>query len=63
MNAVTFECGGPRVYSYAALLRTIAQRTRLKPLLIPVPFAAWHAMAGIAELFPSPPLTWSFRRN
>jgi uncharacterized protein YbjT (DUF2867 family) len=57
MNAVTFECGGPRVYSYEDLLRTVAQRARLKPLLIPVPFAAWHAMAGVAELFPSPPFT------
>ena len=57
MNAVTFECGGPRVSSYEDLLRTVTQRARLKPLLIPVPFAAWHAMAGVAELFPSPPFT------
>ena len=57
MNAVTFECGGPRVYSYEDLLSTVAQGARLKPLLIPVPFAAWHAMAGVAEMFPSPPVT------
>ena len=57
MNAVTFECGGPRVYSYEDLLSTVAQGARLKPLLIPVPFAAWHAIAGVAEMFPSPPVT------
>jgi uncharacterized protein YbjT (DUF2867 family) len=57
MNAVTFECGGPRVYSYEDLLSTVAQGARLTPLLIPVPFAAWHAMAGVAEMFPSPPVT------
>ena len=56
-NAVTFECGGPRVYSYEDLLRTVAHQAHLKPLLIPVPFAAWHAIAGVAELFPSPPVT------
>jgi uncharacterized protein YbjT (DUF2867 family) len=56
-NAVTFECGGPHVYSYEDLLRTLAHQARLKPLLIPVPFAAWHAIAGVAELFPSPPVT------
>lgn len=56
-NAVTFECGGPHVYSYEDLLRTVAHQAHLKPLLIPVPFAAWHAIAGVAELFPSPPVT------
>jgi uncharacterized protein YbjT (DUF2867 family) len=57
IHALTFECGGPRVYSYEELLRVVAQKARLKPLLIPVPFAAWHALAGFAEMFPSPPVT------
>ncbi len=52
-----FECGGPRVYSYGALLRIIASAAGIKPMLIPVPFAAWHALAWIAELLPSPPFT------
>jgi hypothetical protein len=52
-----FECGGPRVYSYEDLLRTVAHEAEVKPVLVPVPFAAWHALAWITELLPSPPLT------
>ena len=32
-------------------------RNGLKPMLIPVPFAAWHALAWFAEMLPSPPIT------
>jgi hypothetical protein len=52
-----FECGGPRVYSYEELLRTVAREAGLNRTLIPVPFAAWHALAWVAELLPSPPVT------
>src|SRR5215216_6358286 len=31
MHAITFECGGPRVYTYDELLRIIAQEAKLKP--------------------------------
>jgi NADH dehydrogenase len=57
MHAVTFECGGPRVYSYEELLRAIAHEAKLKPVLIPIPFAAWHALAWFAEMLPSPAIT------
>ena len=53
----TFECGGPRVYSYEELLRTVASAAGIKPKLFPVPFAAWGALAWISELLPSPPIT------
>ena len=43
-QAITFECGGPRFYTYEELLRTVARGAGLKPRLIPVPFAAWHAL-------------------
>src|SRR5262249_18460438 len=56
-RATTFECGGPRVYSYAELLRTVAREMGLTSRLIPVPFAAWHAVAWMAEVLPNPPLT------
>ena len=52
-----FECGGPRVYTYEEFLRTVASAAGIKPILFPVPFAAWHALAWIAEMFPSPPIT------
>jgi hypothetical protein len=40
-----------------SLYRTIAREAGLKPILIPVPFAAWQALAWIAEKMPSPPIT------
>ncbi len=54
---VTFECGGPRVYSYEEFLRVVASAAGIKPRLIPVPFAAWHALASIAEMLPSSTIT------
>ena len=56
-HAMTYECAGPRVYSYEQLLRTVAHEVDRKPTLIPLPFAAWHALAWLAEMLPSPPLT------
>jgi uncharacterized protein YbjT (DUF2867 family) len=56
-HARTFECGGPRVYTYKELLRAVANETGLKPVLIPIPFAAWHALGWIAEMLPRPPVT------
>jgi uncharacterized protein YbjT (DUF2867 family) len=57
MRAITFECGGPRVYSYEQLLRTVARDAGITPVLMPFPFAGWHALAWIAEMLPSSPLT------
>ena len=56
-NTVTYECGGPRIYTYEELLRVVAREARLKRILIPVPFAAWQALAWIVEMMPSPPIT------
>src|SRR5271169_4916502 len=56
-RSIMFECGGPRVYSYEEFLRAVASVAGIKPILIPVPFAAWHALAWIAEMLPSPPIT------
>jgi NADH dehydrogenase len=51
-----FECGGPRVYPYEELLRGVATAAGIKPILFPVPLAAWGALARISELLPSPQL-------
>ncbi|MGB9043016.1 MAG: complex I NDUFA9 subunit family protein [Pseudolabrys sp.] len=56
-HPITFECGGPRVYSYEELLKAIAHEANLKPTLTPIPFAAWHVLAWFAEMLPSPPIT------
>src|SRR6516164_5323706 len=52
-----FECGGPRVYSYEDLLRTVARAAGIKPILLPVTFVAWGAVAWISEWLPNPPIT------
>jgi NADH dehydrogenase len=56
-EAITVECGGPRVYTYEELLRTIGSAANVKPVLAPVPLAAWHALAWIAEVLPGAPVT------
>jgi uncharacterized protein YbjT (DUF2867 family) len=56
-RGVVVECGGPRVYSYEELLRAVAREAGLKPILLPVPFAAWRALALISKMLPNPPVT------
>ena len=56
-RAITFECGGPRTYSYEGFLRVVAHEAGLERILVPIPFAAWHALARIAEVLPTPPIT------
>jgi uncharacterized protein YbjT (DUF2867 family) len=55
--AITYECGGPHIYSYEELIRTIAREAGLRPMLIPVPFAAWYVLAWAFEMFPNPLIT------
>jgi uncharacterized protein YbjT (DUF2867 family) len=56
-QAITVECGGPRVYAYEELLRTVARAANVNRVLVPVPFAAWHVLAWVAELLPGAPIT------
>ena len=56
-EAITVECGGPRVYTYEELLRTIARAANVDRTLVPVPFAAWHALAWVTEVLPGAPIT------
>lgn len=57
VRATTFEFGGPRVYSYEELLKAIAHEAGLRARLLPIPFAAWQALAWFAEILPQPPIT------
>ena len=51
-----YELAGPRVYSYEELLRSIARIAGLRPVLLPIPFVFWDAVAGLAKILPHPPL-------
>src|SRR5712672_4632519 len=55
--SMIFEFGGPRVYYYEEFLSSVASLAGLAPLLIPIPFAVWHALACAFELLPGPPPT------
>jgi NADH dehydrogenase len=35
----------------------IARHLGKKPILVPMPFALWHALAYVAEMLPQPPIT------
>jgi len=52
-----YELGGPRIYTYRALLQMLAQHLGRKPILVPIPFGLWSALAYGAEMLPQPPIT------
>jgi NADH dehydrogenase len=58
-GALTLECGGPRIYSYEELLKTIAHTANVRPIVMPMPFAVWHALGWMGELVPGAPVTRS----
>jgi uncharacterized protein YbjT (DUF2867 family) len=55
--APLYEFGGPQIFSYRALIETIAWRLGSKPLLVPVPFPLWRLAGAAAEHLTNPPLT------
>jgi uncharacterized protein YbjT (DUF2867 family) len=56
-GALTVECGGPRIYSYEELLKTIMRAGKVRRILVPMPFFVWHAVAGVGALVPGFPVT------
>ena len=52
-----YELGGPRVYSYEALLRLVLEQAGRRRLLVPFPFPLWEALAALMAVLPNPPLT------
>ena len=52
-----YELGGPRTYTYQELLQSIAQAMGTRVRTVPMPFAAWQALALVAEFLPGAPLT------
>jgi len=56
-SSMTFELGGPGIYSYQEFLIAVAHQAGLTPVLIPIPFAVWYALACASEILPNPRLT------
>jgi NADH dehydrogenase len=53
----TYELGGPRVYSFRALMELMLREVGRRRLLIPLPFALASLQAFFLEWLPVPPLT------
>ena len=53
----TYEFGGPRVYSFKALLELLLTALNRERILLPIPFSLAEMQAGLLELLPNPPLT------
>ncbi len=52
-----YELGGPRVYTYKALLRLVVKQAGKRRVLVPVPFFIWGTLATLMAFLPNPPLT------
>jgi NADH dehydrogenase len=55
--APLYELGGPGIFTYRELVGLALRVTGRHRPLVPVPFAAWDAIAAAAGLLPSPPVT------
>jgi uncharacterized protein YbjT (DUF2867 family) len=53
----TYELGGPRIYTFKALMELVLTETRRKRLLVPLPWALASLQAAVLEFLPTPPLT------
>jgi uncharacterized protein YbjT (DUF2867 family) len=52
-----YELGGPRTYTYADLIRSVADQIGTLTWLVPLPFALWEALAFLSEFAPGAPIT------
>ena len=52
-----YELGGPRAYTYRALVRLVLEQTNSRRLLLPVPFVACEVLAALLAVLPSPPVS------
>jgi NADH dehydrogenase len=55
--APCYELGGPRVYAYKELLRTIATQIGVRTKFLSIPISIWRPLAWFAEHLPGSPLT------
>ena len=52
-----YELGGPRVYSYKALVQLVLEQTGKRRLLLPLPYFAWNALAALMAPLPARPIS------
>jgi uncharacterized protein YbjT (DUF2867 family) len=52
-----YELGGPRAWTYRALVEAVLRHRGRRRALLPVPFLTWELIARVLAPFPDPPLT------
>ena len=52
-----YEFGGPRVYTYKALVQLVLKQVDRRRVLVPVPYLVWDILAALMVFLPNPPLT------
>lgn len=52
-----YELGGPRIYTYKALMNLVLEHVGRRRLLVPVPFFVWDSLASLMSGLSNPPLT------
>ena len=52
-----YELGGPRTYTYKALLELMLKQAGKRRALVPVPFFIWDILVASMAFLPNPPLT------
>ena len=52
-----YELGGPRIYAYRELVRSVRDGVAGRALMVPCPFLAWDILAAAMATHPNPPLT------
>jgi uncharacterized protein YbjT (DUF2867 family) len=52
-----YELGGPRAYTYKALLQLLLQQLGRRRLLMPVPYFAWELLAAVMAPLPKRPIS------
>ncbi|MGH8509263.1 MAG: complex I NDUFA9 subunit family protein [Gammaproteobacteria bacterium] len=57
-RGLVYELGGPRIYSYRALVELLLRHQQRKRLLVPVPYFVWRVQAALLGVMPNPPLTY-----
>ena len=55
-RGLLYELGGPRIYSYRALVELLLGHLQQKRLLVPVPYFVWRVQAALLGMLPNPPL-------
>ena len=53
----TYELGGPKIYSFRALMELLLAEIRRKRLLVEIPFGLASLQARVMAILPNPPLT------